>query len=389
MLIILLSIVVLCSVSTLIIVLGLLTRQKGHLQQSLMQSFDTLRGQLSDPIKQLSDTQREGEKNIRMEILTTLKLHHAELQKEIVALIDKNDRKLQEISGQVEKRLSDGFEKTTTIFQSVLTSLGKLDEAQKNIVALSSNVVSLQDILSDKRSRGAFGEVQLNALIRNMIPESHFQLQSTLSTGARVDCLLLLPEPTGNMAIDSKFPLESYQQMMDVNLPDMTRKAASGQFKKDIKKHIQDIAKKYIVPNETTDSAMMFIPSEAIFAEIHAHHPDLVVESHAARIWLVSPTTMMAILTTIRSVLKDDATKKQVGLIQQYLKNLHEDFKRFKERMDKLATHIKQANDDVMDVNTSAKKMTSAFEKIERVELHALENEVTHEKQTLEHFSHQ
>lgn len=277
--------------------------------------------------------------------------------------------RLNEISGQVEKRLNKGFEKTTETFTDVVSRLAKIDEAQKRITELSSNVVSLQEVLSDKRSRGAFGEVQMAALVRNMMPENSFSLQHSLSNGTRVDCMLFLPEPTGDLAIDSKFPLDSYKRMMDNDMADSDRQAAERQFRQDVKKHIKDISEKYIIPNETSDSAIMFIPAESVFAEIHAHQPELVEESHRKRVWMVSPSTLMAVLTTVRAVLKDAATRKQVHLIQEHLVGLSKDFGRFKKRMDNLSTHIRMANDDVKEVNTSAKKISSRFEKIEKVEL--------------------
>ena len=278
-------------------------------------------------------------------------------------------QRLKEISGQVEKRLDKGFEKTTETFTNVVSRLAKIDEAQKKITELSSNVVSLQEVLSDKRSRGAFGEVQMAALVRNMMPENSFSLQHNLSNGTRVDCMLFLPEPTGNLAVDSKFPLDSYKRMMDNESAESDRQVAERQFRQDVKKHIKDISEKYIIPGETSDSAMMFIPAESVFAEIHAHQPELVEDSHKKRVWMVSPSTLMAVLTTVRAVLKDAATRQQVHLIQEHLVGLSQDFGRFRKRMDDLSTHIRLANDDVNKVNTSAKKISSRFEKIEKVEL--------------------
>jgi DNA recombination protein RmuC len=251
----------------------------------------------------------------------------------------------------------------------VLTHLTRIDEAQKKITELSSNVVSLEEVLADKRSRGAFGEVQLSALVRNVMPESGFALQHTLSNGRRADCVLFLPDPTGNVVIDAKFPLESYQRMLDDTLAESDRQQAQRQFRLDIKKHMEDIAARYIIPGETSDGAVMFIPAEAVFAEIHAHFPELVEEAFRKRVWLVSPTTMMAILTTARAVLKDAATREQVHIIQDHLRALAKDFDRFRGRMDNLARHIGQAHQDVSDVNVSARKISSRFEKIERVEL--------------------
>ena len=303
------------------------------------------------------------------QIQDSFRLSSEELGKRVEGLTRITDERLKEISGQVEKRLADGFEKTTETFTRVLEHLSRIDEAQKKITELSGNVVSLQEVLTDKRSRGAFGEVQLAGLVRNVMPEDSFDLQATLSNGKRVDCLLRLPDPTGNVAIDAKFPLESYQRMQDFDLGKPERVAAATQFKRDIRKHIGDISSKYLIPGETADGAVMFIPAEAIFAEIHAHFPDLVEEAQRARVWMVSPTTLMAVLTTARAVLKDDATRKQVHVIQNHLRKLSADFGRFQQRMDKLAAHIRQAKDDVEQVNTSARKITTHFEKIERVEI--------------------
>ncbi|UCB55863.1 MAG: DNA recombination protein RmuC [Thiotrichales bacterium] len=278
-------------------------------------------------------------------------------------------KRLTEISGQVETRLNKGFEQTNETFTDVVKRLALIDEAQKKITELSSSVVSLQEVLNDKRSRGAFGEAQMMLLVRNALPENSFEEQFKLSNGARVDCMMFLPEPTGNLAIDAKFPLDSYKNMMDTELAQSDRVAAERQFKQDIKKHINDIADKYIIPGETSDGALMFIPAEAVFAEIHAHQPELVEESQRRRVWMVSPTTMMAVLTTARAVLKDSATRKQVHLIQEHLIRLSADFDRFRKRMDALSKHIQQANKDVEEVNTSARKISSRFEKIEKVEL--------------------
>jgi DNA recombination protein RmuC len=324
------------------------TQLQTHLTEHLMRAFELLRGQITG----------------------TLKDNALLIEKQLTQLTQQNDQRLKEISGQVEKRLTEGFEKTTATFHDIVKRLALIDEAQKKITELSTNVVGLQEILTDKRSRGAFGEVQLSALISNVLPQESYALQYSLSNGSRVDCALFLPEPTGMVAIDSKFPLENYQRMMDNDLAENERQLALRQFKQDIKKHIQDISSKYIISNETSDGAIMFIPAEAVFAEIHAHHNELVTLAQQSRVWLASPTTLMAILTTARAVIKDDATRKQVHLIQEYLAELNKDFQRFQTRMDKLATHIQQANEDVNDVNISARKISSRFEKIEQVELH-------------------
>lgn len=329
-------------------------RQQADFQQQAMaqqlKSFDTLNQTLS----------RHAKEN-REELATSL-------SKNIHTLTESTDKRLLLISEQVEKRLADGFDKTTKTFNDILKRLAIIDDAQQKITELSTNVVSLQEVLADKRSRGAFGEVQLNSLIRNVLPEKHFAIQYTLSNGKIADCVLFLPKPTGNVVVDAKFPLESYRTFTDINLAPSERKKAQSQFKQDIKKHIQDISEKYLIEHETADGAVMFIPAEAVFAEIHAHHSDLVDLANKKRVWLASPTTLMAILTTARAVIKDEATKEQVHIIQQHLGHLAVDFSRFRTRFDNLAKHIEQAATDVKQINTSANKIANRFEKIEQVD---------------------
>jgi len=295
-----------------------------------------------------------------------------EMGKRVDLLTQTTETKLKEINQQVEKRLTEGLEKTNETFGDIIKRLAMIDAAQKKITELSSNVMTLQEILNDKRSRGAFGEVQLSALIHNMIPESHFSFQHLLSNNKRPDCMLFLPEPTGNIAIDAKFPLENYRLMIDSSLSESDRQQAVKQFKIDIRKHINDIAEKYIIQGETTDGAVMFIPAEAVFAEIHAHHSDLVEIAQKTKIWMVSPTTMMAVLSTARAVLKDAATRQQMHEIQKHLGMLARDFDRFQIRMDNLAKRIAQAHTDVEQVHISSRKISQRFVQIEKAELNGV-----------------
>lgn len=291
------------------------------------------------------------------------------MNKAISQLNQTTQKQLERIETKVEQKLSEGFEKTNATFTDVVKRLAIIDAAQKEISKLSSNVIDLQKVLTDKRARGAFGEMQLWNLIRDLIPENHVDFQKTLSNGKRADCVLLLPEPTGMMAIDAKFPLENYQKMLASQSQPSAMKTFENQFKQDIKKHIDDISSKYIIPPETADSAMMFIPSEALFSEIHSHHSSLVQYAQQKRVWMVSPTTMMAVLTTAASVLKDAATRKQIHLIQQHLVALGKDFGRFRTRMQQLAKHIEQAHHDASQVHITSQKIANRFDKIEQVEL--------------------
>ncbi len=278
------------------------------------------------------------------------------------------DARLEQIGGKVNERLDEGFKKTNETFVSVMARLATIDEAQKKIDGLTTNVVSLQELLGDKRSRGAFGEVQLEGLVRNILSPQAYEMQYTLPNGSRADCVLKLPEPTGMVAVDSKFPLENYHRMFDAASA-AEKLVAERQFKADVKKHVEDIASKYIIPDVTSDGAVMFIPAEAVFAEIHAHHSDVVDYAMQRRVWIVSPTTLMAVLNTARAVMKDVETRKQVHIIKDELGKLGKEFGRFDERMKKLADHIRQAHEDAQDVHTTSQKISKRFINIEQVEL--------------------
>lgn len=307
--------------------------------------------------------------DIREQLNTTLKQHAASFDNPLKRLTDTVEKRLESISQQVTQRLEVGFDKTTALFTDVVKRLAHIDEAQKRIKELSETLVDLKTLLNDKRARGAFGEVQLATLMRNSIPEQHFALQHTLSNGKRVDCMLFLPAPTGHIAIDSKFPLENYQAMINTTC-EHEKKQHKQKFISDLTTHIEHIANRYIIANETADGAIMFIPAESIFAHIHASHPALVAKAQAGKVWMVSPTTMMAILTTATSVLKDLATRKQVHEIQKHLGFLSKDFGRFKKRMENLTRHIQQAHNDIQQVQTSSDKIIRRFDQIEQVELH-------------------
>jgi DNA recombination protein RmuC len=284
-------------------------------------------------------------------------------------LSGKIDQRLDQIAGKVDERLEEGFKKTNETFVSVMQRLATIDEAQKKIESLTGSVVSLQELLGDKKSRGAFGEVQLEGLVRNVLPNAAFELQFTLSNGTRVDCVLRLPPPTGMVPVDAKFPLENYHRMFNGDAGEAERAAAQRQFKADVRKHVDDIARKYIIPGETSDGAVMFVPAEAVFAEIHAYHQEVVEYANGKRVWIVSPTTLMAVLNTARAVLKDVETRRHIHVIKEELAKLGADFQRFDERMKKLADHIRQAHDDAQEVQTSSRKISQRFQTIEAAEI--------------------
>lgn len=320
-------------------------------------------------LKVLQDSLTQGLQETRTQIREALSHHSEETGKRLEQLTTTTDARLKEMNTDVAKQFTQGLEKNAETFTNIVKRLAIIDAAQQRITELSGSVLSLQQILTDKRARGAFGEVQLSGLIHNLMPEKSFAMQHTLSNGKRADCILFLPPPSGSIVIDAKFPLESFKLIVDNALPEAERKSAEQRFKGDIKKHIQDIAERYILPPETADGAVMFIPAEAVFAEIHSHHGELVEYAHRLRVWMVSPTTLMAVLTSARAVLKDAAAREEIHQIQKHLMHLATDFARFQKRMDNLAKHIEQASSDVKDVYISANKITQRFEQIEKVEL--------------------
>ena len=327
---------------------------------------DALRSEiLTQTLAKLSEQWRADQELIQ----TSFRNATQHLSGSVEALAKTVDGRLEQISGRVSERLDEGFKKTNETFVNVMARLATIDEAQKKIDGLTTNVVSLQQLLGDKRSRGAFGEVQLEGLVRNILSPDAYAFQEKLSNGNRVDCLLILPPPTGRVPVDAKFPLESYRRMLDQELPESDRLTARKQFKLDIKKHIEDISHKYLIRNETSDGAVMFVPAEAVFAEIHAYHADLVEYAMHEHVWIVSPTTLMAVLNTARAVMKDVQMREQVHIIQSELGKLSVDFRRFDERMKRLADNIRKANEEAGQVEISSRKISDHFARIEAVEM--------------------
>jgi DNA recombination protein RmuC len=343
------------------------------LQLSQQEALSKIREEITEKIhKTLSEQGKAQQETLQ----NSLKNTALQLIASVETLTKSVDKRLEAITGKVQERLDEGFKKTNQTFISVMERLATIDEAQKKIDGLTTNMVSLQELLGDKRSRGAFGELQLEGLIKNILPPDSYSFQHTFSKGVRADCVLFLPDPTGTVAVDSKFPMENYQKMFDVKLSDIDKAKAQKQFKLDVKKHINDIASKYIITDETSDGAVMFLPAEAVFAEIHAYHPELIQEAMAKKVWLVSPTTLMAVLNTARAVLKDVETRKQVHIIKSELGKLGKEFDRFDTRMKKLADNIRQAHENAQDVHITSQKITQRFTQIEKVELEEDSNNV-------------
>lgn len=282
------------------------------------------------------------------------------------------EKRLMLINEKVNDRLDENFEKTNKTFISVIERLGRIDEAQKVLANLSTDIVSLQSILTDKKSRGIFGEVNLKHILSSVFGEKNdqiYQMQYMLSNKTIADSVLFAPEPLGTIVIDSKFPLENYQAMVDKNISSEKRENYEKLFKSDIKKHIDAIATKYIIPGETAEQAIMFLPAEAIFAEINAYHLDIINYAYKHRVWICSPTTLISTLTVVEMILKNMERDKYTSIIHEELNKLGLEFNRYKERWDKLSRSISMVNKDVENVYITTEKISKKFELINQVEL--------------------
>ncbi len=285
-------------------------------------------------------------------------------------LNQKMENRLDFMNTKVEERLSKGFEETTKTFGNVLERLSKIDEAQKKIEALSSNVVSLQDVLTDKKSRGIFGEVQLYQILASVFGEKNdklYQKQYKLSNGTIVDSIIFTPEPLGNIAVDSKFPLENYRKMYNNELSQIERKNARKDFVNDLKKHIDVISSKYIIKNETSEQAVLFLPAEAIFAEINAYHTDIIEHAYKKNVRIASPTTLISVLTVIQVITTNMERDKYASIIQHELEKLNIEFGRYQTRWNSLQKDIEKVSKDVKDITTTSNKISKRFTEISNV----------------------
>lgn len=291
------------------------------------------------------------------------------------------EKRLDEINTKVESRLNKGFEETNKTFNNIVERLARIDEAQKNIEALSKDVVSLQDILSDKKTRGTFGEIQLHQILSSVFGEKNdavYELQKDLSDSTnskvgRVDAVIYLPPPTGILPIDSKFPLENYKRMYDNTLADAEREEAKKKFKIDLKTRIDETSK-YVVDGITAPYAIMFVTAEAVFAEINAYHHGAIEYANQKKVYIASPTTLFAVMTTAQALLRDQERSKLAEQIRKNLEELSTEFGRYKKRWENLASHIGQVSKDVDEIHITTKKISDKFEKIHRAELPVAEN---------------
>ena len=295
-----------------------------------------------------------------------------EMTEEFLKVNNLLENKLEKINDKVNERIDENFEKTNKTFNNVLERLTKIDEAQKKIDNLSSDIVSLQSILTDKKTRGIFGEINLKNILENIFGPNNdkiYKLQYTLPNGTIADSILFTPKPLGNIAIDSKFPLENFQRMMDKKLSKEERMNAEKLFISDMKKHIDAISNKYIIPNITADQAILFLPAEAIFAEINAYYPEIITYSYKKRVWITSPTTLISTLTTIQIIIKNIERDKHANVIHKELNMLGIEFRRYKDRWYKLSRSIDSVSKEVNDLYTTSDKITKRFDSINSVEI--------------------
>lgn len=298
-------------------------------------------------------------------------------------LNERIEKRLNLINDAVNERLDKNFERSNKTFMSILERLSKIDEAQKKIEGLNSEIVTLQNVLTDKKTRGTFGEVNLEYILNNAFGSNKYGIYETqhkFSNGAIVDAILYAPAPLGTIGIDSKFPLENYQRMTDKTKSKEERILAEKQFVLDVKKHINDISEKYILPGETSDEAIMFLPAEALFAEINAYHPELLNYAYDHKVWIAGPTTLISTLSVISMILKNMERDKYAKVIHEELNKLSIEFSRFKDRWDKLSRNVKSVNQSIDDLYITSEKITKRFDSINGVDIDKLTNQDENEK---------
>ena len=291
-----------------------------------------------------------------------------------LSLINMMEERLSKVQLQMNENLSHSSRRTAQSLGDLQQRLATIDKAQEKITKLSGDVLSLQDILSNKQTRGAFGEIQLTDIVSKALPSDGFDLQATLSNGRRADCLIKLPNPPGPIVIDSKFPLEAYEALRNAS-SEVETSAAVRLFKTSVRKHIKDISERYIIEGETADGAILFLPSEAVYAELHANYSEIVREGFSARVWIVSPTTCMATLNTMRAILKDARMREQAGAIRKELTSLYQDVDRLGVRVESLDRHFNQAAKDISDIKISADKAGRRAKRLDNFDFEEISNE--------------
>ncbi len=338
------------------------TRQQSTRQEELTQLKEWL-------LQQIHSNQNESHQSLSQQVSNLANQVQTGLNQQLSQNSGHIHQSITQFKNTLDKQLGDSLQQSQKTFHDVLQRLTIIDQAQNKLQQLSTQVVDLQQLLSNKQKRGYLGEVQLMQILQDSLPESCYKVQHTLSNNKRVDCLLMLPSPTEPLAIDAKFPLENYQEIQK-HITDATKhQQAKQKFEKDLKSHIDAISQKYIIPGETAKHAVMFIPSEAIFTEICAHHLAILQYANKHHVWIASPTNLMALLHIAHSVIKDHVQSQQTTLIQNHLKLLETDFIRFQKRLGLLATHIKKSQEDVDGISISAQKIINRFAQIGQVNI--------------------
>ena len=327
--------------------------------------------QLSGNLQMVSDTQAKSQLQVIQTVEARLNDVQQHVNDRLADNATKSARALTEMQERMRETLNGQTQKTTTSLTQLQERLATIDKAQDNITKLSGDVLSLQDILSNKQTRGAFGEIQLTDIVGKALPAESYTLQSTLSNGKRADCLIHLPNPPGPIVIDAKFPFEAYEAFAAAETKDAQTQALKA-LGASVRVHIKAIADRYIIEGETADGALMFLPSEAVYAELHARLPHIVREGFDARVWIVSPTTCMATLNTMRAILKDARMREQAGAIRKALKQLHRDVEIVGEKAGKLETHLRQASEDVSGVLTAATRAGKRADRLDNFDFEEL-----------------
>ncbi|MEO0653356.1 MAG: DNA recombination protein RmuC [Pseudomonadota bacterium] len=350
----------------LVLVLLIAVLRRAGRQADLIAPIAGQVGDLGQQVRSLSDGQHQLAGG-----LTHVSETQVSAQQNMLKLME---QRLAEVTSRMNDNLQGSATRTARSLGELQQRLETIDKAQANIEKLSGDVLSLQDILSNKQTRGAFGEIQLNDIVSKALPSDSFTLQATLSNGKRADCLIHLPNPPGPIVIDSKFPLEPYDALRRATT-DWELNEAAKQLRVAVKKHIKDIAERYIIEGETADGALMFLPSEAVYAELHANFPEIVREGFQARVWIVSPTTCMATLNTMRAILKDARMREQSGAIRKTLRLLHRDVELVVERVTKLDTHFTQARKDIDDITVAAERAGKRATHLDNFDFEELEGD--------------
>ena len=353
-------------VLVLVVVLLMVSVRRAGQSAQMTHHLATQMGGLGSRVSEISNGQQQ-----LFGGLNSVSEAQAQQQAQTIQLMEQRLAQVNEAMGQ---NLSASAQRTAQSLGELQQRLLTIDKAQENITKLSGDVLSLQDILSNKQTRGAFGEIQLNDIVSKALPSDSYALQATLSNGKRADCLIHLPNPPGPIVIDSKFPLEAYEALRN-STTDWEVNEAAKFMRTSIKAHIKAISEKYIIEGETADGALMFLPSEAVYAELHANFPELIREEFTARVWIVSPTTCMATLNTMRAILKDSRMQEQAGAIRKELGLLYADVDRLGSRVENLDRHFSQAAKDISDIKTSAAKAGKRARRLDNFDFEELAND--------------